>query len=352
MLGKPPRLAYEGIGYIASPRSPKDYSPVSKHKSPLLSTNTLTVSNPSSDRRPSIGSSSFSEYDDLRDFEGRFESCSTLGVMRPGNDLPVRKRKLPTGFLRRRKGIKSAQSPTDEKISASTTGRGLKALRSVGSLRSKASASAATKSANDPVPKLPPTLSLDCNLDLDDVAPPRTSVSDPTPTFTKFTSNHDYYSTLPKCRDHVDRPSSRRSASYTAASSPRSSTSIPSSPVPSTFTSYTPSLYGNGQQAALGNALIAASHAESANGTHSDLLQILNRENHSWGFSYSSYPHKVYVWYGDRDEKIAENGIHWMEKTMGEEQCHVKVVKGADHGLMYKSSVVVEVLEHIREYWP
>ena len=36
---------------------------------------------------------------------------------------------------------------------------------------------------------------------------------------------------------------------------------------------------------------------------------------------------------------------------MGEERCKVKVVKGADHGLMYKSSVVVEVLEHFREYW-
>jgi len=40
-----------------------------------------------------------------------------------------------------------------------------------------------------------------------------------------------------------------------------------------------------------------------------------------------------------------------MEKNMGEEKCSVQVVKGADHALMYKSSVVVEVLEQILSYW-
>jgi hypothetical protein len=108
---------------------------------------------------------------------------------------------------------------------------------------------------------------------------------------------------------------------------------------------------GNAYQAALGNALIAASHAESAKGTHSDLLQILNHENHPWGFSYSAYPHKVKIWYGDRDERIAENAVRWMERNMGEDGCSVQVVKGADHGLMYRSSVVVEVLEHILSFW-
>jgi len=107
----------------------------------------------------------------------------------------------------------------------------------------------------------------------------------------------------------------------------------------------------NAYQAALGNALIAASHAEASKGTHSDLLQILNHDNRPWGFSYGNYPHKVQVWYGDRDEKIAENAVRWMEKAMGEDRCHVKVVKGADHALMYKSSVVVEVLERVREFW-
>jgi hypothetical protein len=104
-------------------------------------------------------------------------------------------------------------------------------------------------------------------------------------------------------------------------------------------------------QAQLGNALIAASHAESSKGTTNDLLQILNHENHSWGFSYDNYPHRVRVWYGDKDEKIAENAVRWMEKTMGPEKCSVKVVKGADHGLMYRSSAVVDVLEWIQSAW-
>lgn len=56
------------------------------------------------------------------------------------------------------------------------------------------------------------------------------------------------------------------------------------------------------------------------------------------------------VWYGDKDEKIAENAVRWMERNMGEERCQVKVVHGADHALMYKSAVVIEVLERIREH--
>ena len=112
-------------------------------------------------------------------------------------------------------------------------------------------------------------------------------------------------------------------------------------------------------QAALGNALIAASHAEAhARGTHADLLAILNHAGSPWGFSYASYPHAVRVWYGDRDEKIAEHAVRWMEREMGgggkgggRGRCEVKVVKGADHGLMYRSSVVVEVMELMRDAW-
>jgi hypothetical protein len=104
-------------------------------------------------------------------------------------------------------------------------------------------------------------------------------------------------------------------------------------------------------QAALGNALIVAAHAECSRGTHGDLLQILNHDQQPWGFSYAAYPHAVRVWYGDRDEKIAENAVRWMERTMGPGRCRVQVVRGADHGLMYRSSVVVEALEHVRDIW-
>lgn len=36
---------------------------------------------------------------------------------------------------------------------------------------------------------------------------------------------------------------------------------------------------------------------------------------------------------------------------MGADRCSVKVVKGADHGLMYRSSAVVDVLEWILSAW-
>ncbi|EKM60920.1 uncharacterized protein PHACADRAFT_61509, partial [Phanerochaete carnosa HHB-10118-sp] len=68
-------------------------------------------------------------------------------------------------------------------------------------------------------------------------------------------------------------------------------------------------------------------------------------------FSYSAYPHSVRVWYGDRDERIAENAVRWMGSTMGRDKCQVQVVKGADHALMFKSAVVIEVLEYIAECW-
>jgi pimeloyl-ACP methyl ester carboxylesterase len=362
MIGKPPRLAFEGIGHIAASRSTYDAKSIPRCKSPLRSNgDTLTVSYPSMDRRPSFGSGTFSEYDDLGDFDGRFESRSTLGAMsvsqqgcQNGNDPnnSVSKRKLPRNFLRRRKAGSTTQSPVEEKAGASSAGRKLKALRSMSSLKAKASASATSRKSDSAIPKIPPALNLECPPGFDEFG--RRSPLDPTPAFTRFSRPDDFYSTLPKyATPPNDRANGRRSISFSApAGSPKSMPSSPSSPVPSTFSSpYSPSVPGIRYQAALGNALIAASHAESANGTHSDLLQVLNRENHSWGFSYATYPHNVRVWYGDKDEKIAENGIRWMERTMGDERCHVKVVKGADHGLMYKSSVVVEILEHFREYW-
>lgn len=74
------------------------------------------------------------------------------------------------------------------------------------------------------------------------------------------------------------------------------------------------------------------------------------------------------MWYGERDEKIGEEAVRWMERgfcgsnsqkgNIGGQgdgdtpkKCTVKVIKGADHGLMYKSAVVVEVLEVLRGFW-
>jgi hypothetical protein len=124
---------------------------------------------------------------------------------------------------------------------------------------------------------------------------------------------------------------------------PSPNTSTPTTPTTDTHT-------GPSYEASLANALIAASHAESAKGAHNDLLLILNHDRVPWGFSYQYYPHTVAVWYGDRDERIAESAVKWLEQTMGSERCKVKVVKGADHGLMYNTTVVLDIFDKVHEY--
>lgn len=410
MIGKPPAVAYEGIGYNAvSPTSPKAGKKALKRKNtlPPNANSAGKVPAPSDGLpRPSVDSSNFSEYDDLRDFDGRFESRSTLGANPPSvygrNGEPQR---TPSkGFLRRLKSngsrpISDPSSPTEPTVSPTTgSTRKLKALRSMGSLRGKTSSTQSTvgKKTEAVSPRLPKPLTLEVGLGFDDLdwtkaitpdQPSTPSASNSRPISSDTTSSTNTSDTFDWARAAIianDIPSSpppvtprrftsemasvsdkssagyapsssraegRRSISFSAARS--SPSTVPTSPVASTYTSpYTNSIAnaaGGSYQAALGNALIAASHAESAKGTHTDFLQILNHDNRPWGFQYSSYPHKVKVWYGDKDEKIAENAVRWMERNMGEDRCQVKVVKGADHALMYKSAVVIEVLERIRE---
>src|SRR5437588_3678341 len=87
MLGKPPRIAYRGIGYTAPP-SPsfrhgrshlsavESDAPWQQHED--LGKTSGVYQSQDMRRRMSVGSSLFSEYDDLRDFDGRFGSQSTL----------------------------------------------------------------------------------------------------------------------------------------------------------------------------------------------------------------------------------------------------------------------------------
>ncbi|KAG6911809.1 hypothetical protein DXG01_000056 [Tephrocybe rancida] len=341
MIGKPPAIAYEGIGYNAQPTKPSDR----RASSPRPNAN-LDVHYPHESRpRPSIGSSTFSDYDDLRDFDGRFESRSTLGAGGPRAPLHaqasadsrlVNKRKTSRGFLDRLKGSSSSpQSPSEEK--SFVGGKKLKGLRSMSSLKGKA---AQKRVEPEPAsPQLPLSLQIEVGLGFSELDWPKAhsdvSLSDREATISTTPKQSVTSSGL------YGRSVGQRSISFT---SPKATLSMPASPSFSTAdSSYTRSVdSGSTYQATLGNALIAASHAESAKGTHNDLLQILNHDNHPWGFSYASYPHHVKVWYGDRDEKIAENAVRWMANNMGESRCSVKVVKGADHGLMYRSSVVVE----------
>ncbi|KAJ7655083.1 hypothetical protein DFH06DRAFT_1046643 [Mycena polygramma] len=348
MIGKPPTIAYEGIGYTLT-RAPQ--APTQRTTSSQSSNNGMSVvSNEAEGRpRPSIGST-FSEYDDLRDFDGRFESRSTLGSStRARKDSQAAKRKPSRGFLDR---LKLSQPPSPEEPKPPMQpGKKLKALRSMGSLKGKSSSYASIKRSEPSSPQLPPAPKFDIGLGFDmkwnKPGGSETSLLQETSDGPRSVSEKFYTS---------PRAGGRRSMSFTSPSS-WTPHSMPSSPAASSYNTsstsvFAPSKPSSEYQSALGNALIAASHAESSSkGMHNDLLQILNHDNHPWGFSYSHYPHEVDVWYGDKDEKIAENAVRWMEKNMGEDKCFVKVVKGADHALMYKSSVVVEVLEQLLGYW-
>lgn len=364
MIGKPPTLTYEGIGYTLPSISKQN----SGRLSPIPNGN-LSVVYPSATEsrpRPSFGSISLSEYDDLRDFEGRFESRSTLGVPPPGKpqDGGVQcKRKPSKGIFERLKGSPQNHEKDKEKEkSPSSSTKKLRALTSMGSLRNRVQGHVSRKSEPSS-PQLPPTLRIDVGLGLEEMSwtnkiPVQSDYDTP-----RIVSNGSLGSGS-GCGSGSGSLSNprRRSISFTSSTN-AASLGPPPSPPASMFSSSVgggTSGVGSGAtvqiseanfQAQLGNALIAASHAESSKGTTNDLLQILNHENHSWGFSYANYPHRVRVWYGDKDEKIAENAVRWMEKTMGPERCSVKVVKGADHGLMYRSSAVVDVLEWIQGSW-
>ncbi|KAJ3550749.1 hypothetical protein NM688_g5003 [Phlebia brevispora] len=337
MLGKPPTISYEGIGFdVQSAISASNASTW-----PLGPTSTFTEASLAKEAkpRPSGDSSAFSDYDDLRDFEGKFESASSAGRNSLGerrnrtmseSKHTLKPRKPSKGFLGRLRGAHSSgHAPSEE--SSSTASAPLES--------SKRAASTTHPSE------------LDVGLGLDGVDWDATiRAKRPGKSKSIMSTNTSSHNSSYEARS--SRTSGRRSVSF-GASTAKPSTREPIPPVP-TVPPLSPTSPPEGSisyQAALGNALISASHAESSKGTHGDLLQILNHDRLPWGFSYGAYPHKVRIWYGDHDEKIAENAVRWMESTMGQDKCQIKVVKGADHALMFKSSVVVEVLEYFAECW-
>lgn len=376
MLGKPPSLAYEGIGFELqqSPISSRGNNGISSPTSPGIE-KTKSSSSQDAERR-SLGSSGFSDYDDLKDFEGRFESESTLGrnstcsgrsrtISESKASRPVIGKKPSKGFLKMfRNSNTQPTSPVSsgDRSGSTVPGKRLKALRSMGSLKGRSSmASQTSKKSSSPVPSawLPHAQSPEFGLGLDELDWDVT-IRATSPVYrAKSVKSLGGQSTLDSI-ETSPRVSGRRSVSFganmTKSPSPRV-TVPPVPPLPSVPLSprsdgqATPTTPGPSYQVALGNALIAASHAESSKGTHGDLLQILNHDRQPWGFSYSAYPHSVRVWYGDRDERIASNAVKWMENTMGQDKCRVEVVKGADHALMFNSGVVIEVLEYVADCW-
>ena len=365
MLGKPPTITYEGIGFDLQQEQGEandtgqgclDRPFLTQQSPPENCPNDQYLLASPVNGRPSIGSSVFSEYDDLRDFEGRFESQSTVGglpsrlVEKPqATSDKVTKRKGSKSFLEKLKGGHShTPLPAPEK-SAPSGPRRLKALRSMGSLKGKGNASAKRPSAamksSAPSSRLPPTLDVDTKFELD---VENWSSRTPSPSKRGMDSSPEPPPSSFKRVEGVRSISlgTTNSTSPYPCYPPSPSFTLPSPPMTPTTETHT----GTSYDASLANALIAASHAESAKGTHNDLLLILNHERVSWGFSYQDYPHSVAVWYGDRDERIAESAVKWLEQTMGPDRCKVKVVKGADHGLMYNTTVVLDVFDKVHEY--
>ena len=347
MLGKPPTLAYEAIGFDL--QKEKEQTNGDQNLDPSSSPSPCPsdqhhASSPVHGRR-SISPSVFSDYDDLRDFEGRFESQSTVGAL-PGLEKPraipdKAKRKGSKTFFEKLKG--GPTSPAPERNTPAAPRR-LKALRSMSSLRGKGNnPSRRPSSAPKPPPLSPQLPQIDTRLELDmggwESRTPspskRTMDSSPEPPPSAFKRTEGVRSIS------LGTTNSRSPYSYYPPSPP-----IPSLPTTPTSETDTSASY----DASLANALIAASHAESAKGAHNDLLLILNHERVPWGFSYQEYPHTVAVWYGDKDERIAESAMRWLEQIMGPERCKVNVVKGADHGLMYNTSVVLDVFDKVHDY--
>ncbi|KLO10118.1 alpha/beta-hydrolase [Schizopora paradoxa] len=414
MIGKPPKITYEGIGYnVRAPLSSADFnkkgssSGQNERFGRLLRSRSEAYPEPEDDwddafpgdvknrvtsdttpynynRAPPRSSATFSDYDDLEDFGGRFESRSTLPRQRKdsnavsvnsqnGRNLPMgrmgNKKKPSKGFLRLWKNTSNTESPKSPSSSSnghqdqnskqtSVASKKLRTLKSIGSLRTKPS-TVTVKERPKTSGKSPvlPEHTFDTGIRLEDL-PHVSGTASPDLTASLTRRGSSTYSVDSPLSSATPtglnrRAGGRRSISFTATTG--SYTVVPSPP-PSAFPGGARFLSaskkpGESYQVALGNALIAASHAESSKGTHTDLLQILNHDQRPWGFSYARYPHKVRVWYGDKDERIAENAVRWMEENMGSGRCTVKVVKGADHGLMYRSNVVVDVLEQIRGYW-
>ncbi|CDR37077.1 RHTO0S02e10484g1_1 [Rhodotorula toruloides] len=147
-------------------------------------------------------------------------------------------------------------------------------------------------------------------------------------------------------------PHSPTHASFTASTSSLASRTTPS---PALSDSPRPAI----PPAALIDGLLRASHAESLRGSTADLLVLLERTSPSsassssslpgqgqLGFSYADVPHRMKVWYGEKDDRISEASVRWLQREV-EGRCEVRVVQGAGHGLMTNSKVMLEVLESI-----
>ncbi|KAG9096663.1 hypothetical protein FRC07_010890 [Ceratobasidium sp. 392] len=360
MIGKPPTIQYEGIGFDAT-------APLSGSADP---------------GRPSF--SSFSEYDELDDFEGRFASRSTLAhgpliVDESEKDKKgcARARQVSSGKVasgdavvgdgtetidgRPRKGSKSIfgglfpkggqkrgmstpptlvsttpQLPSLPVVpplpSSPPRPQKLKGLRSMSSLKAASIRSEPGKPKERSASAVGLGLGIEPEVDVD-VEGEETSAR-----------------TQAWASEYGDeRPRQRRSLSLSARPVPVAAKSPSQTPQPVPPSSPRSPNTNTTKTVTLASALLQASHAESLKGGTADLLSILERDSKPWGFSYADVRQPVRVWYGDRDDKIGVGSVRWMERVM--RACEVKIVKGAGHSLMTNAEVVVEVLESIAREW-
>jgi hypothetical protein len=409
-LGKPPTIVYEGIGFdprapaaapaaAASLKLSNGYAPLTAEalrvmerpdtpKSPFRKEEDGRLGVPSTSNTPiprnSLGG--WSDYDDLADFEGRFGSQTTLATP-PVPPLPEGvqaapiggKRKASRGIFGILKGPPSPSSHTPSPESSSTTVAAaknppkLKGLRSISSLKGKLSASKSASTASKPTtPKLETDLEsigAGLGIDVDFRANKESSTEDSIEAWASAVNYREPSYSRPSSPLSVDShtyPRSRRSISFTATALPsptrtspptlthRSNTTPNNRPLSGDSASFSysshaqtvPKVTMNAPTSSVATALLRASHKEAQKGVANDLFSILERDSKPWGFSYSDVRQKVKIWYGDRDEKIGEPGIRWMERVM--KDCELTICKGRDHNLMTCSAVVVEALESLQ----
>ncbi|KAG8745247.1 hypothetical protein FRC10_008420 [Ceratobasidium sp. 414] len=381
MIGKPPTIQYEGIGFDAT--------------APLSGTPEVG--------RPSF--SSFSEYDELDDFEGRFASRSTLaqagaGALSNGESEKEKERK-GTRLRQVSSKAESGDGVGDVEVGDASGSRPRKGSKSIfgGLFLNTLPKSGQKRGMSTPPSAFSPPLSSTPLPPMPPVPPVPSSPPAPTP---GTTARPQKLKTL-RSMSSLKAPSTRsepgkskdRNASAVGlglgmeaeadvdvdgedttartqawasefvdadAEKPRQRRSLSLSVRPSTAGAKFPnqnlqpappssprSPNTSTKTVTLASALLQASHAESLKGGTADLLSILERDSKPWGFSYADVRQPVRVWYGDRDDKIGVGSVRWMERVM--RACEVKIVKGAGHSLMTNAEVVVEVLESIAQEW-
>lgn len=88
-------------------------------------------------------------------------------------------------------------------------------------------------------------------------------------------------------------------------------------------------------------AVLQASHAEALAGGTADLLALLGRNKIPWGFSYTNVKHPCQVWLGERDRKVDEKSVRWMERCL--DDCQVEILPGQGHQLMTSPVAIFKV---------